>query len=77
MFLNRAGGIFDGTRPDVTADQALNPDYVQQALIPLELETQSGEDVAIYARGPWAHLIDGTVEQHYIFHVMLYAVHGE
>ena len=38
------------------------------------LETHSGEDVAIYARGPFAHLIGGTLEQHVIFHVMHYAM---
>jgi alkaline phosphatase len=31
-------------------------------------------DVAIYARGPIAYLIDGTVEQHYIFHVISHAL---
>jgi alkaline phosphatase len=31
-------------------------------------------DVAIYARGPMAHLIGGTVEQHYIFHVVSHAL---
>jgi alkaline phosphatase len=31
-------------------------------------------DVAIYARGPMAYLIDGTVEQHYIFHVISHAL---
>lgn len=69
-------GTFSGARPDLTAAAALDPDYVQQALIPLRRETHSGVDVAIYARGPWAHLIDGTVEQNYIFHVMNYAVHA-
>ena len=46
---------------------------MQQALIPMESETHSPEDVAIYAKGPWAHLIDGTVEQNFIFHVMHHA----
>ena len=32
--------------------------------------------IAIYAKGPWSHLFDGTVEQNYIFHVMDYAVKG-
>jgi alkaline phosphatase len=31
-------------------------------------------DVAIYARGPMAHLVGGTVEQHYIFHVISHAL---
>jgi alkaline phosphatase len=70
-------GSYKGERPPLTNDQAMDPDYIQQALIPLKSETHSGEDVAIYARGPWAHLMDGTVEQNYIFHVMNYAVHAK
>jgi alkaline phosphatase len=84
-YLNGPGSVleqgdddsFTGTRPNLTDAKAQDPDYVQQAMIPLSAETHSGEDVAIYARGPWAHLIDGTVEQNYIFHVMHYAVNGE
>lgn len=45
-------------------------DYIQPALVPLDSETHGGEDVAIYAQGPGAWLFDGTVEQHYIFHVI-------
>jgi alkaline phosphatase len=73
----KAGEDSGGTRPSLTADQALAPDYRQQALIPLRIATHSGADVAIYARGPWAHLFDGTVEQHYVFHVMNFAVRGQ
>ena len=58
-------------------EEALDPDYIQQALIPMSSETHSAVDVAIYARGPWAHLIDGTVEQNYIFHVMMHAATAE
>ncbi len=66
--------VFVGERPGLTNEQAVDPDYLQQALIPKSSETHSGEDVAVYARGPWAHLFDGTVEQNYIFHVMKHAV---
>lgn len=48
-------------------------DFTQDALVPLESETHGGEDVAAYARGPWAHLIRGVQEQNYIYHVMRYA----
>lgn len=65
-------------RPEVTQEQAQDIDYNQQVLIPMASESHSGVDVALYAKGPWAHLFDGTVEQNYIFHVMNYAVnHGE
>jgi len=81
-YLNGAGavltkqgdGSYFGTRPVLTEEAATDPDYLQQALIPMDSETHSGEDVALYAKGPWAHLVDGTVEQSYIFHVMLHAV---
>ena len=30
----------------------MDPDYLQQALIPAESETHSGEDVAVFAKVP-------------------------
>ncbi|KAK2148445.1 hypothetical protein LSH36_497g01016 [Paralvinella palmiformis] len=53
---------------DPTAD-----DFLQPSLVPMRYETHGGEDVAIYARGPMAHLIHGVKEQNYIGHVMAYA----
>lgn len=49
---------------------AQDPDFHQEALVPTEAETHGGEDVAIYASGPQAHLLHGTMEQHVIFHIM-------
>jgi alkaline phosphatase len=73
-YANGPGGHKEPTpRPDVTMEQATDPDYVQQALVPLSSETHAGEDVGIYAIGPWAHLFQNTVEQNYIFHVMDFA----
>lgn len=48
-------------------------DYEQPALVPLSSETHGGQDVAIYARGPMAHLFHGVHEQNYVAHVMMYA----
>ncbi len=78
-YLNGAGSVlredmnWSGVRQPLTQEEATDPDYVQQALIPRSSESHSGEDVAIYAKGPWAHLINGTVEQNYVFHVMHHA----
>lgn len=47
-------------------------DYVQQSAVPLESETHGGEDVALFARGPMAHLFQGVYEQNYIAHAMAY-----
>ncbi|XP_038940613.1 alkaline phosphatase, germ cell type-like isoform X3 [Rattus norvegicus] len=62
-----------GTRPDVTDKESRDPKYRQQAAVPLSSETHSGEDVAIFARGPQAHLVHGVQEQNYIAHVMAFA----
>ena len=64
-------------RPSVDPQQALQPGYLQQALVPLESETHGGEDVALYAAGPWAHLFGGTLEQHWVYHVMRHALLAE
>lgn len=44
--------------------------FHQEAVVPLASETHAGEDVAIYAGGPKAHLFQGTMEQNTIYHVM-------
>lgn len=41
--------------------------------MPLSAETHGGEDVAVFAKGPMAHLLHGVHEQNYIPHVMAYA----
>lgn len=76
IITEQADGTYFGTRPNVTNEEAMDPDYIQQALVPMSSETHTGVDVALYANGPWAHLFGGTVEQNYIFHVMLHAVTG-
>lgn len=50
---------------------ALN--YRQFSAFPMEFGEHSPADVQIYARGPGAHLLDGVVEQNYIFHVLMHA----
>ena len=61
-------------RPDPTQEEATGKDYRQQALTPMRSGPHGGQDVAIYASGPQAHLIGGVVEQNYIFHVIEYAL---
>lgn len=48
-------------------------DFRQESLIPMYSETHAGEDVAIYAGGPWAHLFRKTQEQSFIYYVMNHA----
>ena len=63
-----------GVRPDLTGVDTTAKDFLQQAAIPMASETHTGDDVAIYAWGPYAHLFHGTVEQNIIYHVMSYAM---
>lgn len=73
VMIEQVDGSYFGTRPNLTQEEATDLDYNQQALIPRSSESHSGEDVAVYAKGPWAHLFDGTIEQNVIFHVVNYA----
>nr|XP_046504969.1 intestinal-type alkaline phosphatase-like [Equus quagga] len=51
----------------------MDPAYKQQAAVPLSSETHGGEDVAVFARGPQAHLVHGVQEQTFVAHVMAFA----
>jgi alkaline phosphatase len=61
---------FEKVRPDLSRVNVKDPDYLQEAPIPLIAETHGGEDVAIFATGPNAYLIRGSMEQNWIFYVM-------
>ncbi|XP_063695533.1 alkaline phosphatase-like [Culicoides brevitarsis] len=50
-----------------------DPRFTYPSNVPYEDETHGGEDVAVYANGPWSHLFVGNYEQSYIFHAMMYA----
>ncbi|XP_061683266.1 alkaline phosphatase, tissue-nonspecific isozyme [Syngnathoides biaculeatus] len=65
--------IINGTRPDIRHVNTKTKEYVQLSAAPLDSATHSGEDVAVLARGPMAHLFHGVQEQNYIAHAMAYA----
>lgn len=50
-----------------------DPFYMHFAGIYQKDETHGGEDVGVYAIGPYAHLFRGTFEQNYIAHAVAYA----
>ncbi|NXQ20189.1 PPBI phosphatase, partial [Peucedramus taeniatus] len=60
-------------RPNVDPETAMQFEYLPQAAVPLDSETHGGEDVAILAKGPMAHLFHGVQEQTYVAHAMAYA----
>jgi alkaline phosphatase len=57
---------FGGATPKGPAD----PAYYPESAVPMGSETHSGEDVAIYAIGPGAERVRGTVKNTHIFQVM-------
>lgn len=64
----------DEERPDLSKVDTQDPQYRQQATVPMVNAAHSGEDVAIFAGGPQAHLFHGVVEESYIFQVMRHAL---
>ncbi|XP_024941132.1 membrane-bound alkaline phosphatase-like isoform X2 [Cephus cinctus] len=77
--LNYANGLGykkptnNGTRYDVSDDDMTDIYYRYPSTVPRDSETHGGEDVGIFASGPWSHLFSGTLEQHTIPHFMAYA----
>ncbi|XP_072174583.1 alkaline phosphatase-like [Diadema setosum] len=79
-YANGPGGIIlaesynkTGLRPNHLESDYEADGFKQDATIPADYETHGGTDVAIYAKGPWAHLFHGVHEQNYIPHVVRYA----
>jgi len=60
-------------RADLTHIDTQSSGFHQEAMIAKRSESHSGEDVAVYATGPGAHLVSGTQEQSGIFHIMNFA----
>lgn len=74
LYANGPGYVhINGTRGNISTVDYYDEEYMQQAAVPLDAETHGGEDVAIYAKGPMAHLFHGVKEQNYVAHVMAYA----
>lgn len=68
------GAEINKPRGDISSVNTEDHDYHQQALLPAPSAAHSGEDVAVRASGPFAHLLQGTIEQNLIFHVMRHAL---
>lgn len=73
----RAPGSLDQPRPDLTDVDTTADNYLQEALIPLTIETHGGGDVPVYATGPGSQWVSGVMEQNVIYHVMRRALFGK
>ncbi len=67
-------GAVTGERKHLTEEDIANPEFKPQALVPTGSETHGGEDVALFAIGPRAYLVRGTMEQNVVFHIMDHAL---
>ena len=71
-----------GTGPGGSSQPRVDPrtvdttalDYRQQSVAQTSSATHGGEDVAVRAAGPFAHLFEGTIEQNLIYHVIRHAL---
>lgn len=69
----REGEPFNETacaRKNITSDNPTDIDYLQVSQVPRKSATHAGEDVLIFAKGPFAHLFTGVNDQSYIPHVI-------
>lgn len=60
-------------RIDLRTLDATAYDFEFPAMVPADREMHGGDDVAIYASGPWAHLFGGSAEQSVVAHIVRFA----
>lgn len=60
-------------RLDPAEMKVLQNEFEFPSTLPRESETHGGDDVAVFATGPQAHLFNGNFEQYTIPHVIAYA----
>ncbi len=70
---NIAGVVAATARPDLTDVRTDDPDYLQEATVPSGSETHAGDDVGVWAGGPGAQAVHGSIEQNVVFHLLLQA----
>lgn len=63
----------NGQRKDLRTLDFTDFNTKYPAMVPVESETHGGEDVGVYASGPWSHLFVGNYEQNVIPVAMAYA----
>ena len=71
--LGYANGPGTRKREDITDVDTQALDYLQEAYVPLGAETHGGDDVGVWARGPGAEAVRGSVEQNVLFHFLVQA----
>jgi alkaline phosphatase len=71
--LGYANGPGARERRDLARVDTTALDFRQPALVPLPSETHGGEDVGVWAHGPGADAVRGTLEQNVLYHLIVQA----
>ncbi len=61
------------TRIDLSKIDTTSTKFQFPATFHLSSETHAGEDVAVFASGPWSHLFSGVYEQHVLPYLIAHA----
>ncbi|XP_050096378.1 alkaline phosphatase-like [Anopheles aquasalis] len=75
-YANGPGGPINGPRGErvvLTESMVRDRDFQYPKVVPMKYETHGGDDVALFAYGPWSHLFGGIYEQNVIPHLIGYA----
>ncbi|KAG5683696.1 hypothetical protein PVAND_012962 [Polypedilum vanderplanki] len=75
-FSNGMGFIkhhINGIRVNASAIDTSSIHFQYPSTFPFKYATHTGEDVGVWAIGPYSHLFSGTIEQNVIAHIMAYA----
>nr|VZI13627.1 unnamed protein product [Spirometra erinaceieuropaei] len=76
-YMNGPGARTEEPRADLhefSSAQLTDKEFRQQALVPLSDATHGGEDVGVYATGPFSHLFHRNIDNTYLAHVMKWSL---
>jgi alkaline phosphatase len=73
-FMVYGGGPVMRKRPDLYFADTTNKDYRFEGAMQIGGSTHSCEDVPVYATGPGAQHVHGSMDNTFIFHVMMEAI---
>ncbi|MDP5210121.1 alkaline phosphatase [Microbulbifer sp. 2205BS26-8] len=68
---DRYGIAADSGRKDLAGVDTQAPGFHQEALVPLAAESHAGEDISLHAIGAGAELVQGSLDQNAVFHLMV------
>ncbi|KAL7061778.1 hypothetical protein AAHC03_01480 [Spirometra sp. Aus1] len=73
-YLTGPAGLINETRSDPAKEDIYSWKYKQQSLVPLFYSTHGGDDVGVYATGPFSRLFTKTIDNTFISQAMKYAM---